>query len=71
MGTKVWTYTEAVDFGKVSAYTALDAVGDYGSLEDAVESHRQNIRDTLAEYKASVYEIDAFAIFDAIIAGAY
>lgn len=71
MSAKVWTYSEAVDFAKASAYAALDDTGEYDSVEDAVASHRQNVRDTLVEYQAAVYEIDAFAAFDAIVAGAY
>ena len=63
-----WSQAEAVDFARFSARTALDQTGEWGSLQESVDNYRENVRDTLAEYRAAQYEADAFAAFDAVVA---
>lgn len=59
------TKQEAIEFAVSSARMAVNAWDDYGSLQNSIEAHRDNIRDTLNEYKCSEYEAAAWAVFDA------
>lgn len=45
--------------GKHHAETAIDQMKDYGSLEESVASHRDNLQDTIAEKKLSPGEAAA------------
>lgn len=50
------TREEAVDFGKYSAFTAID--------QGEVDNYRDNVIDTLNEHKSSEWEFDALQAFD-------
>lgn len=54
------TREECIRFGKLSALLGLD-VGD-------VESHRENVNDTLTDEGAVDFIYDALRAFDAVIA---
>lgn len=54
------TREQAIDFGKRSARVGFD--------QQSVEDHRDNVRDTLTDEKASEWEVDAFRAFDAELA---
>ena len=41
---------------------------DYRILQDSIDSHRENIRDTLKDERCTEHEAHAWAIFDAAIA---
>ncbi len=62
------THDEAIDFGRFIAVMALDQKDLHGSVQDTIDSYRENVRDTLNEHRASEHEPDAFAAFDAYIA---
>lgn len=62
------TREDAADFGRRSAESALDAFADYGSVADSIAAHYDNVRCTLEEHGASMYEDDAYAAFDAVVA---
>jgi hypothetical protein len=59
------TKQDAIQFGKSSAFEAFDQAGSYGSVQNAVDCYRDNVRDTLNEQGASEWEPEAFAAFDA------
>ena len=54
---------EALSTARSNAAAAIDQIGEYASAEDAVWSYWQNVRDTLAEYRASEYEAQALEAF--------
>lgn len=58
---------EAIEFGKASAAMALDQAGSHDSLQDAADTYRENVRETLKSEYASEYETEAFAAFDTVI----
>jgi hypothetical protein len=59
---------DIISFAMSSAQSAFDGQRDYADLCDSIGSHRDNIRDTLAEYQVAQYEELARAIFDARVA---
>jgi hypothetical protein len=61
----MWTYEQAVEFGKRSAGIADDQQfsKDYESASECVWSYWQNVRDTLAENGASEHEVEALEAF--------
>jgi hypothetical protein len=62
-----YAIAEIVAFIKGSYSMALDQQHDHDSLQDALDSYGQNVRDTLNEWKVDVrfYEIqDALNVFD-------
>lgn len=61
------TREEAIDFGRFSAVTALDQISEWGTLQNSIDTYRDNLRDTLNEHRASQHEPEAFAAFDAYI----
>lgn len=64
----IWTNKEALDFAKASAEAAIDQRRAYaGGIEEAADSYKDNLRDTLQEYHATQHEDHAFAIFESII----
>lgn len=58
---------QAIDFGKASASMAYDQRGEYATLADAVDSYRDNVRDTLNDERSAEHEEAAWAAFDAEI----
>jgi hypothetical protein len=64
----MYTQQQAIEFGKASAMMALDAWGDYGSVQNSIDCHRDNVRDTLNDERSSQWEADAWRAFDAYIA---
>lgn len=62
------TKQDAVQFGKSSAFEAFDQAGAYGGRQQAIDSYRDNVRDTLNEQGAAEWEPEAFAAFDAEVA---
>lgn len=61
------THSEALQFAVSSALQAIDQRDDFASIEDAVDSYRDNIRDTLNDEGCAEFEPDAWAAFDAKI----
>lgn len=57
----------AIQFGRSSAFEAFDQASAYGGRQQAIDSYRDNVRDTLNEQGASEWEPEAFAAFDAEI----
>jgi hypothetical protein len=62
------TREEAIEFGERSALTALDQTYAHQSLQDAIDSYRENVRTTLQDERADQYEAEAFAEFEKVIA---
>ncbi len=65
MANPVWTLDECVSFAKASAQSAWGMQDCYKNLQDAIDSARENIRDTLQEYHAVEHEQAAWGVFDA------
>ena len=63
-----WSEKECLDFGRASADTAIDQREAYSSLQESADSHRQNVIDTLAEYNAIGFKMEALEAFDARLA---
>lgn len=60
---------EAVEFAQASAEAAFDCWrGDYATLQDAIDSHSDNVRDTLNDEHSAQFEYEAFKAFDARVA---
>ena len=59
------THNEAIQFARSSAAMAFDQAIDYGGLSFAIQSFRDNIRDTLFDEGAADLEPAAFEAFDA------
>jgi hypothetical protein len=59
---------EALGFAKSSASMAFDYRNDYPTLQDSIDGHRDNIRDTLKDERCTEYEAEAWAVFDAEVA---
>ena len=57
----------ALTFARLSAMEAFDCWREYGSVADSVAAHRQNVRDTLAEYGATCHLARALAQFDLMV----
>lgn len=64
----MYTLEQAIDFGKASAAMALDQWREYGNVQDAVDSYRDNVRDTLNDERSSQHEWAAWEAFDAYVA---
>jgi hypothetical protein len=60
----MFTRTQALEFAKASAADAWDQQTAYA---DSIASYRENVRDTLNDERASQYEAEAFALYDAEI----
>ena len=58
------THNEAIQFAEMSALGAFDQCDAYGGLDNSIQSHRDNIRDTLNDEGAADFEADAFEAFD-------
>lgn len=58
---------DAVAFGKASAAMALDQADAYGSLKNSLDSHRDNVRDTLNDERSAEHEEAAWSAFDAAV----
>lgn len=58
----MFTYNEAIAFAKLSARSAIDQAAEY---DDARESLRANVIDTLCEQNARAAMSDALDAFDA------
>lgn len=63
------TKQECIEFAVASAYAALDQAAEYGGLQNSIDSHRDNVRDTLNDERSTQHEADAFDAFDAVIGG--
>jgi len=61
------TKQDCIEFAVSSAYMAFDQAGAYGGLQNSIDSHRDNVRDTLNEEHSAQHEDDAFAAFDAVV----
>lgn len=61
------TREDAIAFGYGSANTAFDQQREYGTLENSIASHRQNVTDTIAEYHLTEFETETLEAFDARI----
>lgn len=59
---------QAVEFAASSADMAVDQACAFPSVQDAVASYRENVRDTLKDERAAEFEPEAFDAFDARIA---
>lgn len=59
---------EAITFAISSAAGALDQADAYGGLQNAIDSYRENIRDTLNDERAARYEAEAWEAFDGKVA---
>lgn len=57
-------HQDTIDFAKASAVAALDQATEYGGMRNSIDSHRENVRETLKEHNATQYEEDAFSAFD-------
>lgn len=64
------TQQECIEFGRASADMAWDQRNstDYRGAQDAIDSHRENVRDTLNEHQSAEWEPYAFRAFDERIA---
>ena len=63
------TMQEAVEFAQASAEAAFDCWrGDYATLQDAIDSHGDNVRDTLNDERSAQYEYEAFKAFEERVA---
>jgi hypothetical protein len=62
------TRDEALSFARFSAEVAFDQVGEWGTLQNSIDNYRQNVQCTLIENRASQYENEAYAAFDAVVA---
>ena len=63
------TLQEAVEFAQASAEAAFDCWrGDYATLQDAIDSHSDNVRDTLNDEHSAHFEYEAFKAFNARVA---
>lgn len=60
------TQQECIEFGRASADMAWDQRNstDYRGAQDAIDSHRENVRDTLNEHQSAEWEPYAFRAFD-------
>lgn len=59
------TLKEAIEFAESCAEAAFDCWrDDYATLQDAIDSHCDNVRDTLNDEHAAHFEHEAFAAFD-------
>lgn len=62
---KIMTAEEVNSFVLSSALAACDSgIGEYGSIENAIDSYRDNIRDTLNDEGLELLESRAFKMFD-------
>ena len=61
-------HQDAIEFAAASAREAFDQSAAYGGLQNAIDSYRENVRDTLNDERASDHEADAFAVFDTEVA---
>ena len=68
----MWNLNDALAFATGSAATAIDQAYsfDYPTLQDSIDSHRQNLVDTLVEYRAQIWEEEALQAFDDAIRAA-
>lgn len=68
----MWNLNDALAFATGSAATAIDQAysHDYPTLQDSIDSHRQNLVDTLVEYRAQIWEEEALQAFDDAIRAA-
>jgi hypothetical protein len=55
---------EAIAFARSSAVMAVDQARDFGGLESAINSYRENVRDTLNDEDSAQHESAAFAAYD-------
>ena len=63
-GTAEVKRSEAISIAEAEAQAAFDYVREYSDLDDAVQSRKDNVRDTLQEYRLGDYESFAFKAFD-------
>ena len=63
-GTAEAKRSEAISIAEANAQGAFDYASEYESLDEAIGSSRDNVRDTLQEYKLADYEPFAFKAFD-------
>lgn len=64
----MYTLEQAIEFGRASASMALDQWREHGNVQDAVDSYRDNVRDTLNDERSSQHEGAAWEAFDLYVA---
>jgi hypothetical protein len=62
------TREQAIGFAKASADMAIDQAPEWGSMQNSIDTYRENVIDTLKDERAADHEQECLEAFDRIIA---